>query len=236
MCGRQEFYDRYLATNTPVVFSGGCESLGVVGQWTPSYLAERGGDAKVKVSYGRNSDPNHFADPEAFYTWLPVREVVDKVMAAGSSNDIYIVSRNRASENALACLGDDFKEMPPFLHPDPKKGGWSLWFGPAGTETPLHHDTTPILFCQVYGRKRIYLAAPCERALLYSDIASTFYPSTDVGEMDVDMRMVEVGPGDALFIPVGWWHAVRALDVSISLSLTGFQPAVDYDWYRPGSL
>jgi hypothetical protein len=236
LCGRDEFYDRYLATNTPVVFSKGCECLGVVGRWTPQYLAERGGDTPVKVSYRRDSDPNHFADPETFYTEIPVREVVDKVLAAGPTNDIYLVSRNRASEGALACLGDDFVDMPPFLDPDPERGGWSLWFGPEGTETPLHHDTTPILFCQIYGRKRIYLAAPCERELLFGDIQSTFYPSTDVAKADVDMRVIEMGPGDALFIPVGWWHAVRALDVSISISLTGFEPAVDYDWYRPGMI
>lgn len=234
LCQREEFYERYLATSTPVVFEGGCECLGVVGTWTPSYLAERGGESLVKVSLGREDAPDHFVDPENFFTELPVREVVDRVLAAGPTNDIYMVSRNRASEGALACLADDFVAMPPFLLPDPTRGGWSLWFGPEGTQTPLHHDTTQILFCQIFGRKRIYLAAPCERALLFGEIQSTFYPSSDLSKMDVDMRVVDVGPGDALFIPVGWWHGVRALDTSISLSLTGFEPAVNYDWYRPG--
>ena len=27
-----------------------------------------------------------------------------------------------------------------------------------------------------------------------------------------------LGPGDGLFIPVGWWHYVRSLDVSFSVS------------------
>ncbi len=31
-----------------------------------------------------------------------------------------------------------------------------------------------------------------------------------------------VEPGELLFIPVGWWHAVRSLDVSMSLSFTNF--------------
>jgi quercetin dioxygenase-like cupin family protein len=33
---------------------------------------------------------------------------------------------------------------------------------------------------------------------------------------------VVVEPGEFLFIPVGWWHWVKALDISISVSFTSF--------------
>jgi mannose-6-phosphate isomerase-like protein (cupin superfamily) len=33
---------------------------------------------------------------------------------------------------------------------------------------------------------------------------------------------VVLKPGDALFLPVGWWHVVRALDVSVTLTFTEF--------------
>lgn len=33
---------------------------------------------------------------------------------------------------------------------------------------------------------------------------------------------VTLEPGQSLFIRVGWWHCVEALDVSISLSFTNF--------------
>jgi ribosomal protein L16 Arg81 hydroxylase len=33
---------------------------------------------------------------------------------------------------------------------------------------------------------------------------------------------VEVGPGDLLFIPIGWWHSVVSLTKNISLSFTNF--------------
>jgi hypothetical protein len=32
-----------------------------------------------------------------------------------------------------------------------------------------------------------------------------------------------VEPGEFLFIPVGWWHEVRSLEVSISLSFSNFR-------------
>ena len=29
---------------------------------------------------------------------------------------------------------------------------------------------------------------------------------------------VVIGPGDLLFLPIGWWHHVRGLDVSITMT------------------
>ena len=43
-------------------------------------------------------------------------------------------------------------------------------------------------------------------------------------------------PGEALFLPVGWWHHVRALDLSISLACNHFRWPNDHDGYKPGAL
>ena len=40
-----------------------------------------------------------------------------------------------------------------------------------------------------------------------------------------DKFVCDLNPGEALLIPIGWWHHVRALDVSISVSFTNFQGA-----------
>jgi ribosomal protein L16 Arg81 hydroxylase len=40
-------------------------------------------------------------------------------------------------------------------------------------------------------------------------------------------------PGEVIFIPVGWWHHVRALDVSISVSFTNFVFPNYYNWQNP---
>jgi ribosomal protein L16 Arg81 hydroxylase len=37
-----------------------------------------------------------------------------------------------------------------------------------------------------------------------------------------DMLDVVLQPGEVLFIPVGWWHHIRSLEISINVSFTNF--------------
>lgn len=132
-------------------------------------------------------------------------------------------------EPALAPLFDDVRPYPPIV-PDPAPhSALNLWLGPAGTRTPLHHDQANILFCQVYGRKRFHLISPRELALTPYSFGLTCPIDCENPDLarfpdfgDVKVHVVEVGPGDALFLPVGWWHQVRALDVAISVTFTEF--------------
>jgi lysine-specific demethylase 8 len=104
------------------------------------------------------------------------------------------------------------------------------WLGPAGTLTPLHFDVARNVFCQVVGVKRVLLAAPRDAAgggagglenTSDEDPERASAAEAEAGVAGGRGRFVEalLGPGDALYIPPGWWHHVRALTASASVSI-----------------
>jgi hypothetical protein len=237
--GVEAFFEQHWAPGVPAIFTDLVTKWPAMERWSLDRLEARFGDAEVSVTTGRASHRDYDIDAAKLATRTTLREYVARIRREPVSNDFYMIARNRNAEDALGGVLEDVVLPEGLCRPD-LAGGAAFWLGPAGTITPLHHDTSNILFCQVVGRKRYRMIAPMEIAVL--DGARAMYAAIDPDAPDlvrfpwwehVIVRDFVVGPGDALFIPVGWWHHVLALDVSVSLAINGFLRANRYDWLVP---
>jgi ribosomal protein L16 Arg81 hydroxylase len=229
LLSREEFFVCYKAGSRPVIIVDGMKDWPAMTRWTPDYLDQVCGDETVQVMAARDSDANYEIHSDAHRTVMRFGDYVAKIKAAGQTNDFYLVAQNEFMKTAGARrLYDDIVAFPDYLD-DRRDGYVFLWFGPGGTVTPLHHDTADIILAQVHGRKRVTMIPATQNACVYNNIG--VYSEVDCEQPDfirhpfyryADKFVFDLNPGEALFIPVGWWHHVRALDVSISVSFTNF--------------
>jgi hypothetical protein len=122
----------------------------------------------------------------------------------------------------------------------------SLWIGLAPTCTPLHRDPNPNLFVQLSGKKTVRLLKPEAGKEMYENVKAIVRGKTSKADGMANMRgdemmqgeerrilerkiwkdesfngvEVNVKRGDGLYIPLGWWHAVRGTGKGPNVSVS----------------
>ena len=104
----------------------------------------------------------------------------------------------------------------------------NCWFGPGGTVSPLHFDRKDNLLCQVVGVKYVRLYAPEESEKLYamegllSNTSQVQVENPDNNKFPefCHAKYVEciLSEGEMLYIPPKYWHYVKSLSTSFSVS------------------
>lgn len=225
----ERFFEDFYTAGRPVVITGMMEDWPALQKWGFDYFVQRLGDREVQLQSGRESDPHYELNKLQHRKTMQFGEFTELVRHAGRSNDFYMTANNDSHNRAvLAELWQDMVQIPEYL--DPQNPGGFLWFGPAGTITPFHHDLTNNFMAQVLGSKRILMVAAHEINAIYNHehcftlvdalgIDFERYPAM----RDARIQETVIGPGEILFLPVGCWHFVEALEVSVTVSFTNFR-------------
>lgn len=128
------------------------------------------------------------------------------------------------SEPEYCCLSDNLDDNAVTEETD-----INAWFGPKGTVSPLHYDPKHNLLVQVVGEKRIILYDPNESENLYPHEGSFLSNTAQVNPEEPDYKTFpnyknsvawecHLKQGEMLYIPPKWWHHVRSLSTSFSVS------------------
>lgn len=225
----ETFFDHYFYENRPVLVKKWADHWPAIKKWDFNFFKKFYGNEIVEITSGRDSDELYEIKLEGFKRKITLREYLEIIESNPESNDVYLVARNFLLANpAFAGLFEDFSPINQVIdhnaHND--KGYVKMWIGPKGTITPLHHDRVNVLLVQVMGRKLIRFIPPNQNEKVYNE--RDVFSELDLNrEIDLDkfplaknLKIIDVvvNPGEALLIPVGWWHWVKSLDVSITLT------------------
>lgn len=229
----EEFLDEFYAPGRAVVLADIVKDWPAFQKWSPEYLREKIGNAAVEFQGGRSDAPDFERAKDSHKQRIPFDAFIDLIQTSAGNNSYITAYNSSGNAEAFRPLFGDLGRIDALLAHNPEEPGAMMWIGSAGTFTPLHHDLTNNLLVQLVGRKRIILASPLETPKLYNDvhvfseIADLANPAIDFGRYprlnDVRLQEVVLNAGDALFIPIGWWHQVTSLDFSVSATYTNFK-------------
>ncbi|MFT5355851.1 MAG: hypothetical protein ACI9KE_003070 [Polyangiales bacterium] len=224
----ERFHRSIRPAHRPIVFEGFLAKSPAVERWTFDWFAERfAGQPITYVDTSSGKGKSVDGTMDAF---------IRRIQEAEDAHHYYSVARNFVlRQEPFGELYDDFLLPEGFVSEAHHRRASQMWLGPAGTITPLHFDTSDVVFSMVRGSKRVQLVPPCELGVwgLHDGHMLSEARFAEFVEGGGLVFEVEVRAPDALFLPVGWLHRVVALEPSITMSINGFKDN-NVAWYTPG--
>ena len=221
--GKEDFINKYLKPQRPVVIERFVADWPAVKKWSLDYMKEIAGDKIVPLYDDRPVDYNDgFNEPHAK---MKMSDYVDLL--------------NREPTKYRIFLWNILKEVPElqqdFSFPDfglkLMKGLPMLFFGGTNSHTFMHYDIdlANIFHFHFQGKKRCILFDQKQNPHLYK-IPHSLITREDIDFSSPDFERwpalknakgwsCELGHGEVLYMPEGFWHHMQYLTPGFSMSL-----------------
>ena len=220
-----EFQNRHLQHHKPVIITNCMDFWPAMSskRWSINYIQNVAGLRTVPVEIG-----DKYTSETWTQTLMTVNDFIEK----------YITNKIQTGYLAQHQLFDQIPELkkdifvPDYCYlsesDDDAPVLMNAWFGPEGTVSPLHHDPYQNLLAQVMGSKYIRLYDR-NSPFMYVNADSILDNTSQVDLENIDCdefpRFHEntyydciLNEGEMLYIPLKWWHFVKSLSTSFSVS------------------
>ncbi|MGN7865673.1 cupin-like domain-containing protein [Chryseobacterium sp.] len=221
---KEEFYEKYLKPRRPVVIKNMAKKWPAYQKWTMEYMKEVVGDVEVPLYDSSKADPS--APINASAAKMKFGDYIDLIQREPTDLRIFLFDPIKYAPKLLEDYISPKELMGGFLDKYP-----NMFFGGKGSVTFLHFDIdmAHIFHTHFNGRKHILLFDYKWRERLYQIPYATYaledydienpdftkFPALD-GVEGIECYLEH---GDTLFMPTGWWHWMKYLDGSFSISL-----------------
>jgi histone arginine demethylase JMJD6 len=232
----QEFMDKYLYPWQPVVLTDAAAEWPALTRWTLDFFREQFGDRSIRVRRGQK---HYKTTVGAHVNYI---EACSRAGAKSSEKPRYYLRNITIGDEfpellndfdvPATCLPNWLERWPlKLLFPLGPKSSAELFIGPPGASVPVIHrdkNMTHSWLSQILGRKRLWLISPLQTDLMYQDPSDPDHSMVN-SPNDPDLEHFPafaraqvascvLEPGDTIFLPAGWWHAVECTTASISIS------------------
>jgi len=238
VCPSLEYFSNvYISTGTPVILRNCIDHWPAMchNRWSPQYMRTVAGCRLVPVELG-----SKYTDQTWSQKLMTVSEFFEKYVLDSCQQD----GAQRAKEVAYLAQHQLFNQVPRLRQDiivpdycalsacsddDESEVDINAWFGPSGTVSPLHRDEKRNLLAQVVGAKYVRLYHP---EMSYGLYPHTSHLLSTTSQVDVENPDLATFPlfegvtfsdcilreGDMLYIPPMYWHFIRSLTTSFSVS------------------
>ena len=220
----QDFREKYLKGRKPVVIKNMARKWPAYQKWTLDYMKEVVGDVEVPLYDSSKADPS--APINASAAKMKFGDYIDLIRETPTDLRIFLFDPIKFAPDLLKDYIAPKDLMGGFLDQYP-----NMFFGGKGSETFLHFDIdmAHIFHTHFNGRKHILLFDYKWKRRLYQ-IPYATYSLEDYNIANPDFEKFPaldgiegiecfLEHGDTLFMPTGWWHWMKYLDGSFSISL-----------------
>lgn len=221
---QKDFIKKYLRPRRPVIIRNMAKNWPAYQKWTMEYMKEVVGDVEVPLYDSSKADPSAPINSPA--TKMKFSNYIDLITKEPTDLRIFLFDPIKFAPQLLKDYISPKDLMGGFLDKYP-----NMFFGGKGSETFLHFDIdmAHIFHTHFQGRKHVILFDYKWKDRLYK-IPFATYALEDYDIENPDFKKFPaldgiegleafLEHGDTLFMPTGWWHWMKYLDGSFSISL-----------------